>query len=182
MINWPGLFGAATLAFVLFLSLAYRAPWWQLVIADELGHVSVSPLDAEIRLLGSTIDIPLLWYVNLGAKLTMLLVAASLLVYSLNTGKSYSRKLLDACYRKPVYMVLSIILLCVVTRLLVGSLFNFDIPLVGASRVAISSNGVTISVPITASFQWVFWLALLSALLAISAKVYHHRFIGGEKI
>lgn len=175
--NWPGFLFAASLMALLYLSFAYKAHWWQLGIADGIGYVAVSPLDVEIKLMGAPINVPILWYVTLGSKLTLLIVAAILLIYLKNPSGTHSKKLLDAIYKKPVYMLTGMVLLHAISKLFYGSISSFNIPIVGASTAVISSMGVTLSVPITTSFTWVFWLAILSACLAVATKIYHDRTI-----
>jgi len=175
-INWPGLFCGLSLMSLLLLSIAYKVPWWQLNIADGLGHVSVSPLDVDINLMGASIDVPLIWYLNVGSKLALLLVAAAFLFYSVNMDTQHSRRLLDVIYKKPVYMVASLVIIGIVNRFIVGAFLPFSLPIVGTSTVALSSNSVTLSIPVTASFTWVFWLALAGALLSILTRLYHNRF------
>jgi len=176
-INWPGLLCAASLALLLYLSFAYKAPWWQLRIGDGLGRVAASPLDVDIELMGVTIDVPILWYLNLGSKITLLIVVATLLFYLINPNGKYSKKLLDASYKKPIYMVGAMILLSVISKPLFGSILPLNIPIVGTSTTVISTQGVTLAVPITASFTWVFWLAISGAGLALATRIYHDRSI-----
>jgi len=172
-VNWPGFPFAASLMVLLYLSFAYKAPWWQLRIADGIGYVAVSPLDVDIMLMGVTINVPIIWYLTLGSKLTLLLVAAILSFYLTNPRGTHSKKLLDAIYKKPVYMVVGMVLISTISKLIYDSFLPFKIPIVGTSTTVVSSQGVTLSVPITTTFTWVFWLAILSACLALATRVYH---------
>jgi len=174
-VNWLGFPFAASLMALLYLSFAYKAPWWQLRIADGIGYVAVSPLDVDIMLMGVTIDVPIVWYLTLGAKLTLVLVAAILLFYLINPGGTHSKKLLDGIYKKPVYMVIGMVLVSTISKLVYGSILPFKIPVVGTSTTVISSQGVSLSVPITTTFTWVFWLAISSACLALATRIYHSK-------
>ena len=178
-INWFGIICAASLALLLFLSVAFRAPWWRLTIADGLGSVELSPMDADIRLLGQTVEVPILWYLNLGTKVTILLVAAMLFFSSLKIDGARSRRLMELSYKKPLYIVLGLIAIGALSKLLIGSLLPFDVPFVGTSTVVINARGATISVPVTATFTWVFGLAVIAAVLSLSARLYHSRVSNG---
>lgn len=185
MINWPGLLCAVTLSFLLFISFAYKTPWWHLSIADKLGSIDISPLDVDITLMGEKMNAPIFWYFTLGSKFSFLLLAAIFTYYSIKARKEYSEELLDAVYKKPIYMVIGLLLLSAISTFLFDFFLPFNIPnipIVGTSTIVISFEDVTLSVPVTASFTWVFWLALLCAGLALAARVYHSEFIDAELV
>lgn len=171
-LNWPGVMCSFALVGLLFFSFAYRMPWWTLRIGEDLGDIRVSPFDTDIQLLGTAVELPVLFYLNLGAKITILLTAATLLLSSTNAFRRYSSRLLDLSYKKPAYMTGGIVIFGVVSKLVLRSTSNIDIPIVGTSILQLASEKVNMSIPITSSFTGAFWLAVLSSALGISAKVY----------
>jgi len=176
-LNWPGLLCSSTLVVLLILSFTYGMPWWTIRIGEGLGEFRISPFDAGIELFGTAVEVPILFYLNLGAKITILLTAATLLLSSTNAVKKHSARMLDLSYKKPVYMTASIVILGILSKFVLLSTSNIDIPFVGASVLQLSSKGVNISVPIISAFTIAFWLAVLSSALAMAAKVYHLKFI-----
>lgn len=174
-VNWPGLMCSSALVTLLLFSFAYKMPWWTIKIGEDLGEIRISPFDTDIQLLGTTLELPVLYYLNLGAKITILLTAATLLLSSTNTFSKHSARLLDMSYRKPLYMTAFIVIFGVVSKLVLRSTSDFDLPIVGTSVLQLTSQGVKMSVPIVSSYTATFWLAVMSSILGISAKAYFNR-------
>ena len=170
-VNWIGLSSAASMLFILYMSLAHGAPWWRLEVGGSLGSVNVSPLDIEVKIMGSAIDVPLLGFVTFGSKVSWVIVAAMMLAYSLDLSPRNSGELLGFSYRKPTYYVVGMILVGLVGRLVVGSFLPVEVPLVGVSTASFRFEGGTVSVPIRASITWVFWAAVVCAALSLGARL-----------
>ena len=175
-INWPGLLSIAFMLLILYASLAYGAPWWRLEVGDGLGHANVSPLDIEIEVMGNAIDVPLLKFITFGTKATWAIVAAIMLVYSLDASPKNSKTLLNLSYRKPVYYVAAMILIGLVGRLAVGEYLQISIPFVGTSNLTFHAQGDTVSMPLKASLTWLFWAAMACASLSVATRLYHEKF------
>lgn len=171
-INWPGLACSITAATLVVLSVLYAAPWWQVTIGDGLGQVDISPLDYKANLAGASIEIPIIWFLNLGSKLTMLACAVAMLIYSVATQKAFSKQLLGFAYKKPLLMFVLFAVMLVVSIYIVGTFVDVNVPLMGTTTLLLSAGGVTANVPISTSLTWVFWLAFATAVLAIAAKIY----------
>ncbi len=177
--NWLGLAGGITVLVVVVVSLFY--PWWQLEVGENLVTASVSPLNTSFDVLGSGgFTVPLLWAANLVGVLTLLMSGIVMVIYSLFPVKTYSKTLLCFAYKKPLYMVLSFVIILFVSAFLIQALVHFEVPLSGSVKSVLPIpfvQGTTVSVLISAGFQWPFWLAVIAAGLCIAARVYHRRVV-----
>jgi hypothetical protein len=63
--------------------------------------------------------------------------------------------------------------------LLAQSFLNINIPINGASTIAIPTNilgsQISLSVDVVASLLWTFWLGIVAAALAVAARLYHRK-------
>lgn len=171
-INWPGLACSLTTATIVALSILYAAPWWQVAMGDEVGQAEISPLDYKANLAGASIEIPIIWFLNLGSKLTMATCAVAMFIYSVATHKPFSKKLLGFAYKKPILMLVLFTVLLVVSTYMVAAFFGINAPLMGTTTLSLSVGGATVNAPISTSLTWVFWLAVATAVLAIATKIY----------
>jgi len=171
-INWLGLACSITAATLVALSVLYAAPWWQVAIGDGVGEAQISPLDYKANLAGASIEIPIIWFLNLAGKLTMIACAVAMFTYSVATQKPFSKKLLGFAYKKPLIILVLFAVLLVGSIYVVGDFFGINVPLMGTTTLSLSARGATVNVPISTSLTWVFWLAVATAVLTIAAKVY----------
>jgi hypothetical protein len=183
-INWFGLAGGVTTIVLILVSL-YN-PWWQLTVGEDLVKANVSPLNTNFGFLGTTFTIPLIWILNIASILSLFTSGIVMLVYSLIPTKSYSKHLLGFAYKKPLFTVLFFVVSLFVLTLLVQALFNFNVPLMGSTTTTLPTAltrdiTITISVLISAEFQWPFWLAAVAAGLCIAARIYHTRITTTQK-
>jgi hypothetical protein len=177
-VNWFGLAGGISVITLILASLF--VPWWQLIIGDSLITTNVSPLNTNFTLIGNSLTIPLLVALNIASLISMSAGGILMLIYSINPLKPYSKKLLGFSYRKPLYALILFIVGLVLTTIIIGSLFNFNIPLLGTRTSTLPSEmtqGVTLSVVMNAGFQWPFILAITATILCISARLYHKKII-----
>jgi hypothetical protein len=176
IINWLGLAGAVTTIVLIVVSLFY--PWWQFRVGEDLIAANISPLNMNFSVLGSTFTMPLLWALNLASILTLLVSSITMIIYSVFPAKSYSKQLLDFSYKKPIYMLLIFVICLLAAVVLAQVLLHFNVPVVGTVNSTLPlplGQGTSISVLISAEFQWPFVLAIVSAVLCIAARVYHRR-------
>jgi hypothetical protein len=181
-INWFGLAGGVTTIVVIIVSLFY--PWWQLTVGDNLIRANASPLNTNFDVLGTTFTMPLIWAVNVVSLLTLIVSAITMLIYSLAPAKSYSKQLLDFAYKKPIFMLVSFVIILVALTVLLQVILNFNFPLAGTATSTLPIpfiQGITIGVLISTGFQWPFWLAAVAAGLCIAARIYHKRFTTTQK-
>jgi len=171
-INWPGLACSITAATLVALSILYAAPWWQLAIGDGLGQVEISPLDHKANLAGASIEIPLVWFLNIIGKLTLAACMVAMFIYSVSTQKPFSKKLLGFAYKKPLLILVLFAVILAVSAYVAAIFLGVNIPLNGTTTLSLSVGGADANIPISTSFTWVFWLAVATALLAIATKIY----------
>jgi len=171
-INWPGLACSITAASLVALSILSTAPWWQLAIGDGVGQAQISPLDYKANLAGASIEIPIIWFLNVIGKLTLATCMVAMFIYSVSTQKPFSKKLLGFAYRKPVLILLVFIVILVVSTYMTGIFLGVNVPLTGTTTLSLSVGGDVANLPISTSFTWVFWLAVATALLAVATKIY----------
>lgn len=175
-INWFGLVGGISIIALIIASLF--VPWWQLVIGDNLITTNVSPLNTNFTLIGNSLTIPLIVALNIASLISLSAGGIVMLIYSIKPLKPYSQKLLGFSYRKPLYSVILFIVGLVLTTIIVDSLFNFEVPLMGSQTSTLPSEitqGVSLSVVMNAGFQWPFLLAITASSFCIAARLYHKK-------
>lgn len=180
-INWPGLGCAVAAATLVALSVLYAAPWWQVAIGDGVGQAEISPLDYKANLAGASIEVPIIWFLNLGGKLTMAACAVAMFIYSVSTQKPFSKQLLGFAYKKPLLMLVLFIVVLVVSTYMAGAFFGVNVLLMGTTTLSLSFGRATANIPISTSFTWVFWLAVATAVLAVAAKIYEWKVLKTPK-
>jgi NADH:ubiquinone oxidoreductase subunit 6 (subunit J) len=181
-INWFGLAGGVTTIVVIIVSLF--SPWWQLTVGENLAKANVSPLNTNFDLLGTTFTIPLIWALNVVSILSLVASGIVMIVYSIAPTKSYSKHLLGFAYKKPLFTLLFFVAVLFALTLLIQAILHFNVPLAGSTTSTLPTQfteGTTISVLLSAEFQWPFWLAAVAAGLCIAARIYHKRITTTQK-
>jgi hypothetical protein len=174
-INWLAL--AAGIATLIMLAISLYMPWWQLTIGENLIKINASPVYTNFGLLGTQFTIPVIWALNLITILTFTACGVVMLVYSLLPTKPYAKQLLSFSYRKPLYTVVSFVVVLLIIVLIAGH-FGLSIPLSGSAIFTLPGNlaqGATVSTLLSGNFQLSFWLAIAAAALCIAARLYHSR-------
>ena len=174
-INWLAL--AAGIATLIMLAISLYMPWWQLTIGENLIKINASPVYTNFGLLGTQFTIPVIWALNLITILTFTACGVVMLVYSLLPTKPYAKQLLSFSYRKPLYTVVSFVVVLLIIVLIAGH-FGLSIPLMGSATFTLPGNlaqGATVSTLLSGNFQFSFWLAITAAALCIAARLYHSR-------
>ena len=172
--NWFALAGGVTTLLVIAVSLIY--PWWQLTVGDNLMTVNASPVNTNLGLLGTSFTVPFILALNIVSVLSLLVSAIAMLIYAFVPRKSYSMHLLGFGYKKPLYTVLFFIIGLVATTMICQAVINLNIPLMGSTTSTLPIpfvDGITLTVLLSAGFQWSFWLAIVAATLCIAARLYH---------
>ena len=175
-INWFGLAGGVTTILVIVVSLFY--PWWQLTVGDDLLKVNASPVNTNFGFLDTTFTIPFIWALNVVSILTLLASGIAMLVYSIIPRKPYSEHLLGFGYKKPLFTLLFFVIGLLVITLICQAVLSMNVPLMGSTTSTLPipfASGITISVLMSAAFQWSFWLAVVAAGLCIAARLYHKK-------
>ncbi len=178
-VNWFGLSGGVLI--LIGTVAAVFVPWWQVTIGENLVQANVSPFNTRFNLFGTPLIIPLLFALNIVALLGFAAAGIIMLVYSAIPDRSYSQHLLGFAYKKPLLGLILFVAISFLLTVFIAELTGIYVPLYGSSVSTLSerfSQGATISVVITSVFLWPFWLALVSAVLCILARMYHQRIVG----
>ena len=177
-INWFGLAGGVTTIVVIIVSLFY--PWWQFTVGTDFLKANASPVNTNFGFLGTSSPIPLIWALNIVSLLSLTASGIVMLIYSFIPTKPYSKHLLGFAYKKPLFTVLFFVVGLLIITLLFGTILSINVPLMGSTTITLPTvitSGVTISFPVSAEFQWPFWLAAVAAGLCLAARLYHKRVV-----
>jgi hypothetical protein len=175
-INWFGFVGGALTILMIVVSMFY--PWWQLTVGDDLIKINASPVNTNFGFLDASFTIPFIWALNVIGLLTLLLSGVAMLIYSVMPAKSFAKPLLDFGYKKPLFTFLFFVIGLVAVTMILQAVLDFNLPLMGSATNTLPipfASGVTISVFLSAGFQWSFWLAVVAAALCIAARLYHKK-------
>jgi hypothetical protein len=177
VINWYG-FAAGVLT-VVVLAISLFIPWWQLTVGDNLMKVNASPVNTNFGLFGTNFTLPLLWALNVVSVLTFSTSGLIMLLYSINPTKHYAKQLLGFSYKKPLFSLVTFLSsLLIITS--IASLLNINIPLLGSSTMTVPASvalGVQINASVSGSFQLPFYLAIITVVLCIVARLRHEKVI-----
>jgi len=175
-INWFGLAGGITTILVIIVSMFI--PWWQLTVGEDLLKANVSPVNTNFVFLDASLTVPFILALNIVSTLTLLASGIAMLFYSIIPTKPYSKHLLSFAYKKPVYTFLFFVITLFALTLIAQTMFSFNVPLNGSATITLPTamtQNITISVHLSASVQWPFWLAAAAAGLCIATRIYHKR-------
>jgi len=175
-INWFGFAGGVMTLLVIVVSLFY--PWWQLTVGDDLMKINASPVNTNFGFLDASFTIPFIWALNIVGLLTLLLSGVAMIIYSVMPTKSFSKPLLDFGYKKPLFTFLFFVIGLLVVTVILQAVLNINLPLMGSATSTVPipfASGITLSVLLSAGFQWSFWLAAVAAGLCIAARLYHKK-------
>jgi hypothetical protein len=174
--NWFALAGGLTTLLLIAVSLV--TPWWQLTVGDNLITINASPINTNLGFLGTSFTIPFIVALNIVSILSLLVSAIAMLIYALIPRKSYSKHLLGFGYKKPLYTVLFFIIGLVATTMICQAVLSLNLPLMGSTTSTLPIpfvSGITLTVLLSAGFQWPFWLSIVAAGLCIGARIYHRK-------
>lgn len=180
--NWFGL--AGSIAIIVLIIISLFVPWWQLTVGDDLVKANASPVNTNFNFAGDSFTIPLIWALNIGSIISLTAGGIAVLIYSVKPAESYSKRLLNFGYRKPLYSLLFFVIGLLAITMLIKSIFSLDVPLIGSVRTTLPQSmtqGTTVSVLMSAAFIWPFWLAAVAAGLCITARFYHKKITIAEQ-
>ncbi len=175
--NWFGIIAGISMVVLPFLG-----PWWRITVGTELTDLAVSPFDFNLVMLGESTSIPLVWFVLLGMKLTVISAGILMLLGSLLPERWWSRRLLrfgaTKVFWSVVWLVVPMLVLTFIANtFLTGWTGGLSLPyLVGSTTSTIQVGGATAIVPISMSLSNIFLVAIVVAALGIAARIYHRRF------
>ncbi len=173
--NWFGFVGGILTVILVFVSMLY--PWWQLTVG-ELFKANVSPVNTNFGLLGTGFTIPFIWALNM-VSLVMLFASGIVMVaYSVIPNKPYSEHLLNFSYKKPLFSLIFFIAGLLAVTVILQAVLGINMPLVGSAPATLPESltrGLTMSLILSAGFQWPFWLGVAATALCIAAKLHHRK-------
>jgi len=164
-------------AILLFYTALSNKPWW--TMAGGLGgehtfSAEVSPFNIAVEILGKPATVPILPYLNLAARLSILLAAATILLGSLLAKKPWSKPLISVRG-----LMLPILFLCglFIGLNLAGSYVGVSLPLTGEFTVEYAIHygelNITTKTPAVATLTQEYWIALAAGIISALAKVVH---------
>lgn len=165
---------------LLLIFLSFYYPWWQLLVGENLLKANVSPIYTDFDFISNSFTIPLLLALNISSVILMTAGGIALLIYSIKPFASYSRRLLNFGYKKPLYSLVLFIVSLVAIVLVVKSVWDLNVPLMGSAQTTLPSEmtqGATVNVLMVASFQWPFLLAIVATGLCIATRFYDKKIV-----
>lgn len=189
--NWFGIAGSISIFSLIVISVF--VPWWQVSVGsvdNPLATFQVSPMSNNFSFLGQTFTFPLIMAINISVIISLLAGGIAILIYAINPKKSYSKKLLDFSYRKPLYALLIFVIGLIITVALTKSMSGLDVPLTGSTNSAVDGSIIQsllgdisiTNILFTAGFQWPFYLVIVSVIFCIIAKYYDKKFLSATKV
>ena len=175
-INWFGFAGGVMTILVIVVSMVY--PWWQLTVGDDLMKINASPVHTSFGFMDTSFTIPFIWALNVIGLLTLLLSSVTMIIYSIMPARSFAKPLLDFGYKKPLFTFLFFVIGLVVVTVILQAMLGINLPIMGTATSIVPipfASGLTLSLLLSAGFQWSFWLAALAAGLCIAARLYHKK-------
>jgi hypothetical protein len=168
-------------AILLFYTALSEKPWWKMTgglegEGEQTFSAEVSPYNIALKILGKPVTVPILPYVNLAARLSILLAAATMLLGSLMAKKPWSKPLMGLRG-----FILPILFLAVLFSglSLAGSYAGVRLPLTGEFTLeyTIPYGGLNIAVetPAAAALTQEYWIALVAGVISALAKALHGR-------
>ena len=166
-------------AILLFYTALSEKPWWKMtggLEGEGTFSAEVSPFNIALKILGKPVTVPILPYVNLAARLSILLAAATIFIGSLMAKKPWSKPLMGLRG-----FILPIIFLCSLFSglSLAGSYAGVRLPLTGESTVEYmipyGELSIAVETPATAALTQEYWIALAAGILSVLAKAVHGR-------
>jgi hypothetical protein len=171
-------------AFLLFYTVLSNNPWWTVYggIGDERTFsAEVSPFNISVEVLGKPVLVPILFYLTMAARLSILLAAATTLLGSLLANKPWSKPLISL---KGLLLPVLFLASLFVTLNLASSYANVSILLIGRStiRYTINYGGLRIDTEtaVEAALTQEYWISLTAGALSALAKALHGRMVGDK--
>lgn len=182
MVNPLGLIGGILAMIIFFSSVSYGEFWWEMTIGEGIGYIGVSALNYKIELLGSYMEIRILWFINMVFQMLLIESAIALIICSIMPRKNFSDKLLNFAYLKPLLILLVFIIFLLTLLLLLPLIvFRVSLPILGSSSIPLRFDSTQIDVSITSRFTNLFWMMVATALAYLSAHIYHDKLIKSIK-
>jgi hypothetical protein len=176
--NRFNLLGIAS-SLLLFYTALSNSPWWTMAggMGDEFTFsAEVSPFNIAVQVLGKPVTVPILPYLNLAARLSILLAAVTIFVGSLLAGKPWSKPLMSLRgLTLPILFLAGLFIGLNLAKSFVG----VGLPLVGKFTLEYSipyaGGRITTETLADATLTQEYWTALAAGILSAIAKTVHGR-------
>jgi len=163
------------------LSLVYVAlsdkPWWILIggsFEEPAFLVEASPFMFLVTAFGEPVSIPIISYLNLGMRLSLLVIAAMIIFGSLALGKPWSKNLFSLAGL--IIPIIFPIFLYIGLEILKANM-GISIPIIGESTLKYSipyeTRNLTIYIPMVAEITQEYWIALATGIVSLIAREVH---------
>jgi hypothetical protein len=141
-------------------------------------QASISPFTFDISIMGSPLDIPVIYWINVAARIAFILAGLEITLASIFIQKTWSKSFISL---RALWTSLLFFISIYIGLSAVHSILGIAIPLHGEALLTytlpIQSFPITAEVPTQTYFTTTFELALVSGILAIVARMIHGRLI-----
>lgn len=179
----------------LMLVLPFLGPWWIARVGTGVVEIALSPFDMSTSVLGQPLTFDLIWLFLAFEKITMLIAGAFMILASIYPTSWWSKRLFRFGMMKPFWAIVGLIVLVVAGAFLMNTFLpslianmtgtggtsaaDINIPyLLGTASSTIEiSDFALITAPISLSLTLAFWVAVVTAALAIAARINHRKFL-----
>jgi hypothetical protein len=176
--NRFNLLGIAS-SLLLFYTALSNSPWWTMAggMGDEFTFsAEVSPFNIAVQVLGKPVTVPILPYLNLAARLSILLAAVTIFIGSLLARKPWSKPLMSLRgLTLPILFLAGLFIGLNLAKSFVG----VGLPLVGKFTLEYSipyaGGRITTETLADATLTQEYWTALAAGILSAIAKTVHGR-------
>lgn len=180
-VNW---FGFVTGVFLLIFGLL--APvWWRVTFGGEAVVLEISPFNVNVTAFDIPMTSPLVTFVCIAARITIIVAGALTILGSVFTQQWWSKKLIKFGSLKILWMVIALVVVAIIAPIIVEKLagqmaadanMQLSLPILsGSSTVTAQVESSTISAPITMELTGFFFLAIVTAALGITTRIYHRK-------
>jgi len=178
---------------VLMLVLPFLGPWWIARAGADAIAIALSPFDLSISVLGQPVHSNLVELFLLAEKIAMIIAGVFMISGSLSPNSWWAGRLVRFGVMKPFWAIVGLVVLIVFGTFLInsalpsllsnavqdgGTSIQLSIPyLVGSSSTTIQiGSQATITAPVNLSLAPAFWVAVVTAVLGVMARISHRRF------
>ncbi len=166
---------------LLFYTALSNNPWWTVaggVEGERTFWAEVSPFNISVEVLGKPVKVPILPYLNLAARLSILSAASTILLGSLLAKKPWSKPLISV---RGLVLPTLFPLVLFIGLSLAGSYVSVRLPLVGEStfdyRINYGGLNIAVETPVAAALTQEYWIALTAGIVSTLAKAVHNKII-----
>jgi len=168
-------------ALLLFYTALSNKPWWTITGGSEgecTFSAEVSPFNIAVEILGKPATVPILPYLNLAARLSILLAAATILIGSLLATKPWSKPLISVRG-----LILPILFLAglFIGLSLAGPYVGVSLPLTGEFTLEYAIHygelNIATETPAVATLTQEYWIALAAGIISAFGKAVHGKIV-----